>query len=76
MAGSRAQGVSWDLNAWKMETIQVITFRLSFLQEVGTVSTVKDLPALGPAFIVQDQVSGWALMCESTEWGTVLAEMQ
>ena len=71
MAGSRAQDASWDLNVWKMDTIHMIAFGLSFLQEVGTVGTVNDLPVLGPAFMVQVQVSGWALLCEGTERGTV-----
>ena len=52
-----------------MEMIQAITLGLSFLQEVGTVWIVNDLPMLEPAFVVQDQLGGWALMYESTEQG-------
>ena len=53
-----------------METTHWVALGLSFGHEVGTVGTAKDLPALGPAFVVQDQKKGWASKWWRTERGT------
>ena len=36
--------------------------------------TWKDLPALGPALVVQVQDRGWELTCKSTDRGTARGE--
>lgn len=53
-----------------MDTIHWITLGLSLPHKVGTVGTLKDLPALGPALVVQDQDGGWEQTYDSTEHGT------